>query len=190
MKRILRGLLALSVGFALIAGASASAEDFYKGKTIRWIVGASPGGGYDTYTRLIARYIGKHIPGNPDTLVQNMPGAGMLIAANYIYKRAKPDGLTIGLFNNALIMSKGLGDPLIKIDFRKMGWVGAPTVGELVCMIMGFTGLKTLDLAFEVRDFVRQDLDDQLLKSFEALPEVRELLAQASNSGRPSGAAR
>jgi len=147
MGRIMKGLLTLFVGYALIAGASqsASAEDFYKGKLVRFIVGASPGGGYDTYTRLIARYIGKHIPGNPDTLVQNMPGAGMLIAANYIYKRAKPDGLTIGLFNNALIMSKGLGDPLIKIDFRKMGWVGAPTVGELVCMIMGFTGLKTLD---------------------------------------------
>jgi len=147
MRRIIKSFFALAVGLALIASASTSvlAEDFYKGKTLRFIVGASPGGGYDTYTRLISRYIGKHIPGNPDTLVQNMPGAGMLIAANYIYKRAKPDGLTIGLFNNALIVSKGLGDPLVNIDFRKMGWVGAPTVGELVCMIMGFTGLKTLD---------------------------------------------
>jgi tripartite-type tricarboxylate transporter receptor subunit TctC len=147
MRTITKGLTMLSIGLVLIGSASTSvlAEEFYKGKTLRFIVGASPGGGYDTYTRLIARYMGKYIPGNPATLVQNMPGAGMLIAANYIYKRAKPDGLTIGLFNNALVVSKGLGDPLIKIDFRKMGWVGAPSVGEPVCMIMGFTGLKTLD---------------------------------------------
>lgn len=147
MRPIIKSLITLLVGLLLIASASTSpmAEEFYKGKTVRFIVGASPGGGYDTYTRLIARYMGKYIPGNPSTLVQNMPGAGMLIAANYIYKRAKADGLTIGLFNNALVVSKGLGDPLIKIDFRKMGWVGAPSVGEPVCMVMGFTGLKTLD---------------------------------------------
>lgn len=147
MRPTTRYSLALFGALLLVASTSTSllAAEFYKGKTIRFIVGASPGGGYDTYTRLISRYFGKHIPGNPATLVQNMPGAGMLIAANYIYKKAKPDGLTIGLFNNALIVQKGLGDPLIKIDFRKMGWVGAPTVGEPVCFVMGFTGLKTLD---------------------------------------------
>ena len=145
--RHLRHLVGLFGAVLLIAVISASlpAAEFFKGKTVRFIVGASPGGGYDTYTRLISRHISKHIPGNPATLVQNMPGAGMLIAANYIYRKAKPDGLTIVVFNNALIVQKGLGDPLIKIDFRKMGWVGAPSVGEPVCLVMAFTGLKTLD---------------------------------------------
>src|SRR6266498_2094121 len=69
-------------------------ENFYKGKTIRLIVGLAPGGGFDAYSRVIARHIGKHIPGNPTTVVDNMPGAASLLAANYVYKAAKPDGLT------------------------------------------------------------------------------------------------
>ena len=71
-------------------------EPFIRGKTIRLIVGLAPGGGYDLYSRTIARQMGKHIPGNPTVVVENMDGAGSLIAANYMYKAAKPDGLTIG----------------------------------------------------------------------------------------------
>jgi tripartite-type tricarboxylate transporter receptor subunit TctC len=123
----------------------ASAADFYDSKTLRFVVGSAPGGGYDTYTRMIARHLGRHIPGNPATVVENMDGAGGLIAANYLYKRAAPDGLTIAVFNNANIVQKALGDPRINIDFRKLGWIGAPSVGVPMCMIMGFTGLKTLD---------------------------------------------
>jgi tripartite-type tricarboxylate transporter receptor subunit TctC len=77
---------------------SLRAAEFYKGKTIRFIVGFSAGGGFDTYSRMIARHIGKHIPGNPDTMVENMTGAGSLVAANYMYNKAEPDGLTIGNF--------------------------------------------------------------------------------------------
>ncbi|MCH6584917.1 MAG: hypothetical protein IH810_03645, partial [Proteobacteria bacterium] len=84
-------------------------------------------------------------PGANANAVKELAVAGMLIAANYTYRKAKPDGLTLGIFNNALIVQKGLGDPRIKIDFRKMGWVGTPSVGEPVCMVMGFTGLKTLE---------------------------------------------
>src|SRR3989338_1263509 len=69
-------------------------ESFYKGKTIRIVVGFSPGGGYDTYARAIARHMGKHVPGNPTVIVENMTGAGSLISANHVYKVAKPDGLT------------------------------------------------------------------------------------------------
>ena len=121
------------------------AQDFYKGKTIRFIVGQAAGGGYDTYVRTIARYISKHIPGNPNTSVENMEGAGSLISANYVYRQASRDGLTVVNFNNSLVLQSALGDPRIKIDFRKLGWIGAPSVGVPVCMIMGFTGLKTLD---------------------------------------------
>ncbi|HEX2226129.1 MAG TPA: tripartite tricarboxylate transporter substrate-binding protein, partial [Candidatus Binatia bacterium] len=121
------------------------AEDFYKGKTIRVIVGVAAGGGYDTYARMVARHINRHIPGNPETVVENMTGAGGLVAANHLYKQATPDGLTLAMFNNSLVVQKGLGDPRIRIDFRKLGWIGAPSVGVPVCMVMGFTGLKTLE---------------------------------------------
>ena len=76
--------------------------NFYQGKTVKVIVGTAPGGGYDLWARLMAQHIGKHIPGNPTVVVQNMPGAGGAVAANYIYSVAKPDGLTLGSFNPAL----------------------------------------------------------------------------------------
>ena len=84
-------------------------EPLYKGKTIRLIVGLPPGGGYDLYSRVIARHMGKHIPGNPTIIVENMTGAGSVIAANYIYKAAKPDGLTIGHILGACSCSSSWG---------------------------------------------------------------------------------
>jgi len=145
MKRSLT-LLTLVVVLALVAGASTTAlgEEFFKGKTIRFVVGFSPGGGYDTYTRAVARHIGKYIPGSPTLIVQNMTGAGSLIAAHYIYKRAKPDGLTVGVWNGALILKKAIGDRSIKFNPKKNEWIGTPSVGLPSCGIMGFTGLKTL----------------------------------------------
>ena len=145
MKIILRSMVAIFVFLALNIAATALAEDFYKGKTVRFVVGVAPGGGYGTYTRMIARHMTRYIPGNPATVVENMDGAGGLVAANFLYKRATPDGLTIAIFNNSLVVQKGLGDPRIGIDFRKLGWIGAPSVGVPMCMVMGFTGLKTLD---------------------------------------------
>ena len=112
----------------------ASAEDFYKDKTFRFIVGFSPGGGYDTYTRLIARYFGRYVPGNPTTLVQNMTGAGSLISATYIGKRAKPDGLAGAVFNNSLIVQSALGDKkagAVPFGTRWNGW--APPAGARSC---------------------------------------------------------
>jgi len=144
MRMLKAALLLFMLGIG-IGSPSAWAEDFYKGKTLRFIVGQAPGGGYDTYVRTIARHISKHIPGNPSTAVENMEGAGSLISANYVYKQASRDGLTVVIFNNSLVVQSALGDPRIRIDFRKLGWVGAPSVGVPVCMVMGFTGLKTLD---------------------------------------------
>ncbi|MFQ5853568.1 MAG: Bug family tripartite tricarboxylate transporter substrate binding protein [Candidatus Binatia bacterium] len=139
-------LLTLVVVVTLVAGASTAAlgGEFYKGKTIRFIVGFSPGGGYDTYTRFVARHIGKYIPGNPTPIVQNMTGAGSLIAGNYIYNRAKPDGLTVGIWNSAMVLRQALGDRGVKIDARKINWIGTPSVGMPSCGVMGFTGLRTL----------------------------------------------
>jgi len=147
VKKGYLGIIQLGIAgcFLLAQSRGALSADFYEGKTLRMVVASSPGGGYDTYTRMIARHISKYIPGHPATVVENMPGAGGLVGANFIYKRANADGLTLAVFNNSNIVQKALGDPRINIDFRKLGWVGAPSVGAPMCMIMGFTGLKTLD---------------------------------------------
>lgn len=126
-----------------LASPKAWAEDFYKGKTIRFIVGAPAGGGYDTYVRAIARHLGKHISGKPSMVVENMPGAGSLIAANYTYNKAQRDGLTIGVWISGQIIRDALGDKSAKFDGRKFGWIGAPSKGSPTCAIMGFTGFKT-----------------------------------------------
>lgn len=140
-------IVGISLGLNLLLANCQPAlpQDFYKGKTIRFIVGQAAGGGYDTYTRTIARYMAKHIPGEPTTIVDNMTGAGSLVAANYLYNNAKPDGLTIANWNSALVFNQAMGDTNVKFDARKFGWVGAPTQSVPVCLVMGFTGLKTLD---------------------------------------------
>ena len=140
--------VAIKVGVALalvlgLSGTAWSVEDFYKGKTIRFIVGHAPGGGYDTYTRTTARHIGKHFPGSPTPVVQNLTGAGGLIAGNYIYNKTRPDGRTVGVWNNQFVVHQALGSRRVNFDARKFGWVGAPVTGWPSCAVMGFTGLKT-----------------------------------------------
>jgi tripartite-type tricarboxylate transporter receptor subunit TctC len=138
----LTGVLAV---FVLSSAAPVqSAEDFYKGKTIRFVVGFAAGGGYDLAARIVGRHIGKHIPGNPTIVVENMTGAGSLIAANYTYNSAKPDGLFVGIWNSAYVLRQALGDKAVRFDGRKLGWIGAPTKGTPFCSIMAHTGLKSL----------------------------------------------
>ncbi|MBI3058675.1 MAG: hypothetical protein HYY81_05115, partial [Deltaproteobacteria bacterium] len=110
-------------------------ETFYKGKTIRIIVGFSAGGGFDVNARAIARHMGKYIPGNPPIIVDNMTGAGSLIAANYVYKAAKPDGLTIGNFAGGLIMNQIFGQPGIEFEARKYIYIGVPAKSPPVCVL-------------------------------------------------------
>ena len=137
--------LQLLIGCLLAVPKVLPAQDFYKDKIIRFIVGQAAGGGYDTYTRMVARQMIKHIPGHPAITVENMTGAGSLVAANYIYNNAKPDGLTVANWNSAFVLNQALGDPNVRFDARKFGWIGAPSKGVPVCLIMGFTGLKTFD---------------------------------------------
>jgi len=146
MKKLLRVLEVLTVAVFIIGTAStAKADDFYKGKTIRVTVGLAPGGGYDTYARAIARHMGKHIPGSPSFVVDNMEGAGSLIAANYTYNKADRDGTFIGVWNSAYVLYQALGDRAVRLDAKKLNWIGAPVKGSPSCSIMGFTGLKTMD---------------------------------------------
>jgi len=143
----IRFVLAAFFGLALSAGVTQqlSAEEFYKGKTIRFVVGFSPGGGFDTYTRMIARHFGKHVPGNPTTVVENKTGAGSLVAANYIYNQAEPDGLTIGNWIGPLVLQQVLGNKAAKLDGRKFGWLGVPTPDSGVCVLTQASGIKTVE---------------------------------------------
>lgn len=139
-------LLCVTVVLALGLSVSAQAEDpFFKGKTIRFIVGFSPGGGFDAYSRAVARHIGKHIPGNPATLVQNMAAAGSLVAANYLYNKAKPDGLTIGNWIGNLILQQYLGAPGVQFDAQKFEWIGAPVKIHNVCVFTKDSGITDLE---------------------------------------------
>src|SRR3989441_7829170 len=107
-------LLALLTSLVVLSCAGSGpvqAQSFYEGKTLRIIVGLAAGGGFDAYARVIARHMGKHIPGSPTIIVENMTGAGSLISANHLYRVAKPDGLTVAHFLGSLIFGQVLGQP-------------------------------------------------------------------------------
>src|SRR5436305_5011395 len=124
MRRFLRGPL-LAIAAVVVVGLPAAAEDpFYKGKTISMIVGSSPAGGYDTYGRLLARHLGKHLPGHPGFVVQNMPGAGGLRAANHLYSVAAKDGTVIGIFDQAVYLDQLLGAATVRGDVKRFNWIG------------------------------------------------------------------
>jgi tripartite-type tricarboxylate transporter receptor subunit TctC len=138
-------LAALWLAAAGAAGRADAQESFFKGKTIRIIVGFSAGGGYDTYARLIARHLPKHIPGSPAVAVENMPGAGSMISANYVYKVAKPDGLTIGHFIGGLFLQQLLGKPGIEFDARRFEYIGVPAQDEFMLGLHKSTGIATAE---------------------------------------------
>jgi tripartite-type tricarboxylate transporter receptor subunit TctC len=119
----------------------AAQEPNFDGKTVRIVVGFSAGGGFDAYARAIARHLGKHIPGKPTIIVENMPGAGSLIAANFTYNQAKPDGLTIGHFIGGVVVGQVLGNPGAQFDSQKFEWIGAPSRLEAVCALTKTTGV-------------------------------------------------
>lgn len=131
-------------------GAPAPAYDeravasYYQGKTVRFVVGFAPGGGFDTYTRAIGRHIGKHIPGNPAVIVDNMPGGGSLAAANFVYGGTRPDGLTIGSWIGGLIVQQVLGGEGIEFDARKYRFLGVPTPDNIVCAVKKDSGFAKL----------------------------------------------
>src|SRR6266480_4808630 len=137
-------LLPIIISVSVTARA-ASVEDFYKGKTIQFVVGGTAGGGYDTYTRLIARHFPQYVPGKPSTVVQNMPGAAMLIAANYTYNSAPRDGTVIGNWSGPLILQHMMGNPAVQFEGRKFGWLGMPTADALVCITTERSGIRTAE---------------------------------------------
>lgn len=135
----------IALGLALSSGIEAQTEPFYAGKTIRTLVGASPGGGFDAYSRTVARHLGRQIPGHPTVIVENMTGAGGLVMANYLYKAGRPDGLTIGNINGALFTQQLLGRPGIEFDAVKFGFLGAPVMDKSVCVLTRASGITSAE---------------------------------------------
>jgi tripartite-type tricarboxylate transporter receptor subunit TctC len=145
MLRPLLAFLTVSLPLILSASSAVQAQSFFAGKTMRIVVGFAAGGGYDTYARVIARHMGKHIPGNPTITVDNMVGAGSLIAANHLYKVAKPDGLTIGHFTGGLFMGQVLGQPGIEFDGQKFEFIGAAVGEDVVCGLTKASGITSIE---------------------------------------------
>ena len=142
MKKLFSLLVLLSfIACAALAGQTWAAAvddkavaDFYRGKTVKIIVGFSAGGGYDAYSRLIGRHIHKHIPGNPSIIVENMAGAGSIILANHMFNAAPKDGTVIGNFSGQIILEQLFGNPAVQYDLAKVRYLGVP-IGETYLLI-------------------------------------------------------
>jgi tripartite-type tricarboxylate transporter receptor subunit TctC len=132
MSKLLGKLLCQSILILTSVTSAYAAAPFYEGKTIKLIVGFSAGGGFDTYSRLIARHLGHRIPGNPAIVVENMTGAASLLAANHVYKVAKPDGLTILNFHGNQVVNQVIGKPGIEFDARKFEYIGIPIANGIL----------------------------------------------------------
>src|SRR3989338_673303 len=137
-------LLSLVWNLASTPNLQAQAEPFYKGKTIRIVVGLSAVGGYDRAARLISRYIGKYIPGNPDMIVQNMPGAGAVIATNYVFGVAKPDGLPLLMPHNNVYLNQLAGQAEVKFDLLKFNWIGAAEKDDMMIFMRADAPYKSI----------------------------------------------
>jgi len=135
----------LSLGSIVSAPAHAQSAPFYKDKTIRIIVGFTSGGLYDQYARILARHMGKHIPGNPNIIVQNMPGAGSLSATNYVYGVAKPDGLTLGMPGSGIYLDQLLGRKEATFDVRKLSWIGSVDQRDLLLYMRADAPWKSIE---------------------------------------------
>lgn len=147
MRRVLFVWVAVLAwtGLSVLGERPALAQDFYKDKTVRFIVGYSPGGSFDLYTRVIARHFSKHLPGNPTTIVENMTGAGGIIAANHLFNRAAPDGLTIGAWAAPLVLQQIMGNEAVKFDARKFGYLGVPSPYDTVCTFNEKSGIANMN---------------------------------------------
>ncbi len=142
--RLLVGLGVLALVTCVSSSARAQ-SDFYEGKTIRLVLGFSAGGISDLWGRALSRAMSPHIPGKPQIILQNMPGAGSLTAANYLYSVAKPDGLTMGFFTPGLFFNQLIGAKEVQFDWAKFVWIGSPEQTQRVIYIRGDAPFKTID---------------------------------------------
>ncbi|MDB5649010.1 MAG: tripartite tricarboxylate transporter family receptor [Hyphomicrobiales bacterium] len=142
-------LFAALLTFPLHAARADAVEDFYTGKTMTIIVGADAGGGYDAQARLMSRHLGRFIPGHPTMIVQNMPGAGSLLAANNLYNIAPRDGTFIGLMQRGVLSSKFTNPQGVRFDLVKFNWVGNLSAETAVVLTWATTPFKTIEDAMK-----------------------------------------
>ncbi len=145
MKKIALSFVSFLTGVMLWSAQSAAQTPFYQGKTITIIAGTKAGDVYDLYARMMAQFMPKYIPGNPNIIVQNVPGASSMIAANQVYNVAKPDGLTIGAIFPALYFDQIVGRPEVKFDWNKFIWLGSPVTSNHLLYMRADTPYKTVD---------------------------------------------
>jgi tripartite-type tricarboxylate transporter receptor subunit TctC len=136
--------LLLIISILLFSGRLEAQSDFYKGKQIKIVVGASAGAASDLYARAVAQHLPKQIAGKPDVIVQNMPGGGSLTAANYVYSVAKPDGLTLGAVTAPIYFAQLLGRKEVQFDWAKFTWIGTPEENDELFFIKADLPYKTL----------------------------------------------
>ena len=144
----MRNLLVLGAvlaGLAAVPLTGAAQSSPYEGKTVTIVVGFKAGGGYDRTARILARHLPKHIPGKPNVIVQNMPGANSITAANHVYAVAKPDGLTIGTFNRNLVLAQLTNVPGVKFDMTKFAWIGSAASETTVLAIRSDLQFNSFD---------------------------------------------
>jgi len=135
---------------AALPAMAQSVEQFYAGKTVELIVGYPPGGSNDVYGRAVARHIGRHIPGHPQVVFRNMPGAGSILAANHIYNVAPKDGTVLGLLAATNILDERLGAPGVKFETAKFSWIGRVSSSINVTAMWNTSKIKTIDDAFKM----------------------------------------
>jgi len=204
-KKLLLLVAAVAIGFGLISGNSFAAAPYYEGKTIHLIVGNPAGGGFDTYARTIARHMGKYIPGNPTIIVENVPAAAGMMAANSLFKVSKPDGLTVGHFLGSLFLRQAFNLEGVEFDAVRFEFIGAPVKTYPVCVLMKASGITSVDKWMGSKTPVKlgaqmplADPDNiirtlraalglpiQLVSGYKGTPDIR----LAAESGEISGAA-
>lgn len=149
-RPILASVLSAGFSFAGLTLAHAqSAEDFYKGKQVKMIIPGGEGGGYDTYTRLLARHLDRHIPGKPQIISQNMPGASGMRGTNWLYNAAPRDGLTMGSTYNTLLTEPLLGNQMAKYSADKFEWIGSMGTQYNACMVWHTSPIKSIEDAMQ-----------------------------------------
>jgi tripartite-type tricarboxylate transporter receptor subunit TctC len=147
MRRISNVFVFLFTALVITSSANVKAADmpYYQDKSIKIIVGFTSGGFYDRWARLLARFMPKYIPGKPEMIVQNMPGAGGLIAANYTFNVAPPDGLTVASLSYGLYLDQMVGRNEVKYDIRKFGWIGSPEKSDVLLYMRSDAPYKNIE---------------------------------------------
>jgi tripartite-type tricarboxylate transporter receptor subunit TctC len=140
-----RALYAAALAIAGHAAQAQPADNFFAGKTINIYCGYNPGGSYDLYARMIARHLGKHIPGNPGVAVQNMPGAGSLKAANFLYEAAPKDGTALGVIVETHPLEQAIRNPAVQYDAAKYSYIGRAAASNNVFLVWHTAPVQTLD---------------------------------------------